>query len=474
MDRYCYGNDRWRIVCFGSAAPVRRAAELLYAVLAQHVSYIPVCEQAPLTAQARQDSLILLGLAEEKELAPLLQAGGVPEKGYLVRVAQSPFAAGRQIAVLAGAAAADVLYAAAEFIEDYLPTARRTGTHEPYLRPLFSGRMPLYENRTAPACAVRGIWTWGHCIYNVDAFARQMALMRLNEITIWNDFAPLNLREAVECFHSYGIHVIFGYSWSWGEDVDVRSPEALTQWTQRALEIYERDYAAAGGDGIYTQLFTETNDDMLCGVPIADAVTQWVNTIGKRLLARYPGLRIQFGLHATSVKKRLHVLHAVDPSIEIIWEDCGAFPYTYLPECRGSDAETDAFTEKLCTLRPGCGCGVVLKGQLCLDWTRFEHQKGPYLMGCRSAASFSAREREVSELWHYVQSRWMENGTVCQHTIAQLARHHAQVYALVEDGLLEAGAWLPVALYAQMLWAPEEPFPALLRRTAARTDVRMA
>lgn len=376
--------------------------------------------------------------------------------------------------MLAGADEASVLYAAAEFVEEYLPAAHRTGSHEPYLRPLFSGAMPAYAHASAPACAVRGIWTWGHCIYNTEAFARQMARLRLNEVTIWNDYAPLNLRDAVACFHSWGIRVIFGYTWSWGEEVDVRSPETLERWAARALETYDRDYAAAGGDGIYTQLFTETNEDTICGVPIADAVTHWVNTISGRLLSQHPGLRIQFGLHATSVRSRLAPLRGVLPAVEIIWEDCGAFPYTYLPETGGDAAETQAFTERICTLRPGCACGAVLKGQVCLDWSRFEHQKGPYLMGCRSASSIAAREREVREIWHYVQSRWMENGAQCEDVIARLAHGGASVYALVEDGLLEAGAWLPVALYAEMAWDPSVPFPALLSRVAARRHVRLA
>ena len=103
----------------------------------------------------------------------------------------------------------------------------------------------------------------------------------------------------------HGIKVILGYSWGWDEPVDISSDGELARWKKRAVEVYARDYEHAGGDGIYIQSFTETDAEEINGVPIAETVVKWVNTVGGAMLERWPGLQIQFGLHATSVRRRL-------------------------------------------------------------------------------------------------------------------------------------------------------------------------
>ncbi|MBO5669983.1 MAG: hypothetical protein J6S41_00405, partial [Clostridia bacterium] len=46
----------------------------------------------------------------------------------------------------------------------------------------------------------------------------------------------------------------------------------------------------------------------------------------------------QFGLHATSVNTHLDSIARVDKRVEIVWEDCGEFPYGYTPRVE-SEAE---------------------------------------------------------------------------------------------------------------------------------------
>ncbi|MDD4849111.1 MAG: hypothetical protein PHO10_00260 [Gemmiger sp.] len=472
MDHYHYGENRWKIICGEATGPEQRAVEWVYSLLAQYVPYILVCEKAQAGPDTGDYNLILMGTyASNPILAKVVDESEIPEQGYLVRVGQSPFAANKQVVILAGKEPAAVYYAASEWMNCYLPAAHLTGGHEPYFQALWENPLRPYEHATSPACRVRGIWTWGHCIYNIENFAKTMAGLRLNEVTLWNDYAPLNLAQAVECFHSYGIRVILGYSWGWGETVNVASEEELTHWKQRAAQIYATEYADVKADGIYTQLFTETTEDTLCGVPIADAVVHWVNTISEELQNQNPGLYIQFGLHATSVKNRLAPLQQVRPNVDIIWEDCGAFPYAYLPGETDGLKETLQLTDAVCALRPGCGCGAILKGQICLNWSRFEHQKGPFIMGCRSAESQKKCFQQVKELWRYVQSEWIQNGEACREVIARFAAQDGKLYALVEDGLLEAGAWLPTALYAQMLWQPGRPFSEQLAAVCRRADV---
>lgn len=473
MDHCSYGSDRWQLVCGEFAGPEARAAELLYAGVSREVPYVLVAQRAA-DADPSAASLLLVGTRESNPLlARAVAAADIPPGGYLVRVLPSPFAPGRQVAVAAGSSAAQAIYAAAHFVAQYLPLARQNTGHVPYFRKLFCGPMPEYSAAEAPAFARRGIWTWGHCIYDYRRFAANMARLGLNAVTLWNDYAPLNLPAVVECFHSYGIQVIFGYSWAWDEPVDIGSPAELLRWRDQALAVYARDYAAAGGDGIYIQSFTETDAEERNGVPIAETVVNWVNTVGGAMLERWPGLEIQFGLHATSVRNRLPVIQGVDPRITIVWEDCGAFPYAYLPRAVEGEAETLAFTDAIAALRPGCGCGAVLKGQVCLDWDRFEHQKGPFLLGCESREKARARGGAIRAQWHDVQSYWLAHVGQCRRTLQHL-QGACVVYDLVEDALLEEACWYPVALYAQLLWTPDLPDGELLRRVAQRADVTLA
>lgn len=467
-----YGDDRWKILCGEQSGPEGRALELLYGGISGEVPYILVAEPAAEAKDLNQYSLLLIGTRKTNPLlASLVCETEMPENGYLVQVMDSPFSVRRQIAVLCGSDGAQAIYAVAHFLNDYLPDARQRQDHMPYFRKLFSGKMPEYTAVHTPAFAERGIWTWGHCIYDYRKFARNMARLGLNAVTIWNDYAPVNLKDVVSCFHSYGIKVTFGYSWGWGEPLDIQSPAELNRWRDRAIQVYEQQYSNAGGDGIYFQSFTETNEQEIGGVPIADAVVAWVNTVGGAMLERWPDLKIQFGLHATSVHTRIDALKQVDSRISIIWEDCGAFPYAYLSRQTNGVKETLSFTDRIVSLRPACGCGVVLKGQVCLDWDKFEHQQGPFLLGCQSERTIEKRLAVLRDQWHDVQGYWIENIGLCRRTLERLIG--AAVYALVEDALLESGCWYPVALYAQLLWTPHMPDHQLLRIVARRPDVTM-
>lgn len=109
-------------------------------------------------------------------------------------------------------------------------------------------------------------------------------------------------------------------------------PLALHALEDSVVDTFVRHYAALPGDGIYFQSFTETAEEEHDGQIIADVVVRWVNRVCARILTLKPDLELQFGLHATSVRNRMASIAAVDPRIRIVWEDCGAFPYAYMPE----------------------------------------------------------------------------------------------------------------------------------------------
>ena len=473
MDRHSYGTDRWKIVCGDLSGVEGNAVKLLYAGVSQYVPYVLVSQRAQDSPGLDDAGLIVVGTRQSNALlATLPQADAVPEEGFLVQVMGSPFAPDRQMAVITGSNPAQTLYAVSHFLNEYLPNARQNSEHHPYFLPLFSGKMPEYRRVLCPSFAERGIWTWGHCIYDYRRFAENMARLGLNAVTIWNDYAPLNLGEVVDYFHSWAIKVYFGYAWGWDEEFDIGSPKEFERVRDIAVSTYEDSYAHAGGDGIYFQSFTETSDEEIGGVPIAETVVDWVNRVGGAMLERWPELDIRFGLHATSVKKRMDVIAGVDPRISIHWEDCGAFPYAYFSRAAGGEEEMLAFTDRMAALRPGCDYGVVFKGQVCLDWTMFENQKGPFIMGCQSREAIRARLERVRPQWHDVQGYWLENFGQLRRTLEHLPG--AAVYALVEDALLEEVCWYPVALYAAALWDSGQSDSGLLCLTARRPDTVLA
>lgn len=473
MDRISHGQNRWKILCGTLEGIEGSAVRLLYEGMSQEVPYVLVAETAQESPALTGISLAVIGtLASNPVLAALPQARELPKDGYLVEVTASPFDPGRQIAVIAGSSPAQALYAASHFLEEYLPDARQNSEHHPYFLPLFSRRMPEYRKVMRPAFAERGIWTWGHCIYDYQRFAKNMARLGLNAITIWNDYAPINLRQVVEHFHSYGIRVYLGYAWGWEQELDISSEADLERIKTSALSTYEKSYANAGADGLYFQSFTETAEEYLNGLPIAETVVDWVNRVGGAMLERWPELDIRFGLHATSVKNRMEAIARVDPRISIHWEDCGAFPYAYFSRAAEGAEEMLAFTDRMASLREEGGYGVVLKGQVCLDWSVFENQKGPFLLGCESERKIEARRAKAAAQWHDVQGYWLQNFGQFRETLRHLPG--AAVYALVEDALLEAACWYPVALYAEALWQTDASDAELLCRVARRPGTVMA
>ena len=452
--------NKWQIIWEGElSGPVRFGVRAISAAIHEYARYWPHVgpENAALSG-------VCLALAGPED--------GVLAHGYRVTVDEPKD--GRQLARILGADDAALMHGCMDFVGRYLGQARlsRRTAHPYYLNPLFTeAPLPPADWTSAPAIAHRGLWTWGLAIYDWRGYLENMARLRLNEVIIWNDFAPLNGREIVEYAHDLGIGVIWGYAWGW--DTTMRL-DVSDEAAAGIIEKYGREYAPLGGDGIYFQSFTETGSETLDGRLIAEAVVEFVNRIAGRLLQRHPGLRLQFGLHADSVKNRLRYIAQVDPRVEIVWENCGDFPYHSLPD-RVSDPEgTRAFTEKLLALRPDAAAGAVFKSMTQLDWGRFQHQTGPAMLGCGGEAEIRARLPEAREVWRYVTGEWLHHGEKCPE-IARLfaGRENTALYNLVEDGLFEREIPLPAALFAECLWDPSRAWADILRETAQRPDVTL-
>lgn len=63
---------------------------------------------------------------------------------------------------------------------------------------IFLNKLPDYYNASAPKVKTRSIFTWGNPINDDRAYIDNMARLRLNQLIIWNDYAPINAKDVVK------------------------------------------------------------------------------------------------------------------------------------------------------------------------------------------------------------------------------------------------------------------------------------
>lgn len=460
----------------------KKAADTLSGVVSGYLrEVLPVKYSADIQAESlRGSNLLILGSVDANWLLAscaeqsLLRVPEQPES-FSVYVGKSVLNPDRQMIAIAGSNPAGILYGCMEFCNRYCGDLLfREGYlwDEHHFDAPFDRALPHWQVSRSPAVKDRGIWTWGHVIYDYRGFFENMAKLRLNTVVIWNDHVPLNAKDVVAYAHSFGVRVIWGFAWGWDTDckeaIAGLTGDAICKLKETVLRTYETQYAPTGADGIYFQSFTEMTESSVGGMSVAQTVTELVNDIAGQLLARYPGLHIQFGLHATSVKEHLDIIRLVDKRVHILWEDCGAFPYNYRTDAVESFEETLCLTEALLTLRgEEERFGAVLKGMLNLDWNSFTHFTEGYILGERTSAYIRQRQQAKDKIWRTVQAGWLQNAAYVQKTVSCIAAGNDPIVeALVEDAMLENRIMLPVALYAELLWTPEADVAELIAQTA--------
>lgn len=366
----------------------------------------------------------------------------------------------------------NLYYAASDFANVYLPYARAAGRHgHPYFfHKLFSDPLKPYHVHSEPAIAQRGIWLWGYTVYDYRRFIENMASLKLNTLILWNDELPVNVADVIAYGKRYGVEVYLGFAWGWDTTIPSSLDEDyLARLSGEILNEYETKYAALGCAGIYFQTFTELSRDTIGGRLVADAAVSLINRTAAALYERHPGLTILFGLHATSVKTHLDVIARTDPRVQIVWENCGAFPYAYLFESKESFDETVDFTRRIVGLN-GAPFGAVLKGVTNLDWENFHHLQGEYVIGRADRSYVRRRAEEKRDILRYLQANWLKNAHFARDMIREFPRD-SMITCLVEDGMFEEIVNFPTALYAAMLWDPNRPTEEILAEVAQRPDV---
>lgn len=426
------------------------------------------------------------------DITGLLVRGGyvdIPKKkeSYSVYVGENLFNKEKQMVAVTGYDDIGVLYGCMDFCNRYCGKELVTVEDhnelfdENFFDGLFDNPLKKWKVSESPAIPTRAIWTWGHVIYDYCRFFENMARIRLNEIVIWNDYVPKNAREVVECAHSLGIKVIWGFAWGWGlncaDEIQKLSAEGLNKLKESILSVYEKQYSDTGADGIYFQSFTELHTDNVGGKCIAEVVTGFVNDVAGELLKRYPTLNIQFGLHATSVKTHLNYLTQLDERVRIVWEDCGAFPYAYMGDQVENFDVTREFTKELMCLRGESECfGAVLKGMTNLDWHNFKHATESIVIGKKSKEFIEKRQKKKNRLWKIVQANWIKNAEYARLLVSDISKNGKDpvLQGLIEDGMLEIEIPYSVALFADILWEPNRNIDEIKENVAKYPCVQFA
>lgn len=490
MKKFDPNQIRWIIVYQNYEGLQKRAVELLFGAVKTHLDHIPELRTADTvtTEELATCNAFVIGTEQGNALVQKmvgLGATSAPQEkeGYAITVCKSPFAEDRKVVTIVGGGDAGTLYGVVDFLSGYMGKEAHENNEEwcenRFDNPL-NKDMPDFTRVSAPATRDRGIWTWGHVISDYNGFFRNMAMLKLNTVVIWNDFAPLNAKEIIAAAHSWGVKILFGYAWGWllhCNEADL-SPKGLKALSDHCVDVYRKEYMPLGADGIYFQSFTELNAEYIGDKLIAEVVTEFVNDTAQKLFDLQPDLRIQFGLHATSVKNRLGQLAGVDKRVEIVWENCGAFPFHTWAHVEEGQEDMLALVEKTATLRGKDDYyGVVLKGIHQLDWTLFEHQKATFPIGADSEKFLQKRLNRKRPLWKFSQAYWLKNHELahrCIRLMNTIRGKELTVEMLVEDSQFERAIRLPVALCAEMLWDGNTPSSEILERVALNPYVEFA
>lgn len=402
----------------------------------------------------------------------------VPEGGYTVKVIRNPEDEEGSFVFLTARDERSLFYSVVSFLDDYIPINAPARGANYMMDKIFDEPLPEYSYSEVPDHKIRSIFTWGHSISSYREYIDNAARTKYNEIIIWNDYIPINIDEIIEYAHSYGISIVLGYSWGWreiGNKATVITEETIENLKKLIVKTYREQYAPVKCDGIYFQSFTERKEDRVGGKLISELVTDMVNDVADKLWEITPDLRLIFGLHASSVTNHLDQIARINPKIEILWEDCGSFPFDYASRVKTEEGyvETLAFVKKILELRDGKGVGFAFKGTMMLDWSKKVGQRGPYVMG-ENAHEIADHDRRLrAKAWRKFAADWMCNGDRVHQMMKYINDNQLSDTTMCNAGTFDGGIYLPFALCAEMFCRLDEEYPKILQRVARRPVIRV-
>ena len=408
----------WKVVYSSAEGPEGRALEVLTQrlgpiLLREGYASTPMVlplEQVGGEPVVGKANAILIGQpSHHPEIRRRIGPAGIPQGGYVVRVLHED---GHAVVVLAGETPETVLWATFDFLDVQVPLLERKvfGMGSGYPGMFF--RKPSFTNEidyvTAPETKVRSVFSWGHVVDDMNTTFRALAAARFNRVVLWNDQRVVNAEEVVRCAHSWGLQVYWGFSWGWTLSGSDTASVDFGKLADGIIDEWRRKWLPMGGDGVYFQSFTETEKESIGGKSIPEAVVMLVNDVSRRMKAERPNLDIVFGLHSNSMRRpgAAEALVKTDSGIEILWENCGNFPFW---EAEGREEEPDiAFCKKILALTPRVG--LAWKAQLRMDWSNYVPPAGPFLLGCAGMDVLSRDRRVLAPLHLSYDEDWLLNG----------------------------------------------------------------
>ena len=451
----------WKVVYSSAEGPEGRALEVLTERYGTHFlreGYTTTALVLPLErdggekVKSKRDVIVIGRPCENATLRKLLGDAAIPKGGYLIRTFHKD---GRNFVLLAGDTPESVLWATFDFLDVTGREIERqwidgvskcVGQSQRYALSLFrADKLPEFTYRTAPETPIRSVFSWGQVVDDCRNTFRALARARFNRIILWNDQYVVNHADVVREAHSWGVEVYWGFSWGWTLSGTKDGHVDLGALADGIVDEWRSKWKSMGGDGIYFQSFTETANTTIGGKSIPEAVVSLVNGVASRIRGESPGIDIVFGLHSNSMRKEgaASAIAKTDPSLEILWENCGGFPYW---EADGSRSDANvAFTDTILSLTPRVG--LVWKAQLRMDWKNYVAPAGPFLLG-RAGDRVLARDQAVARPKTVsFDEDWVVNG-----------RH---AYDLVRH--VRAGAHPPVEFNAVAEYNPPYAYSTLVQ-----------
>ena len=472
----------WKIIYTRYEGVLKQAIKLLSKEAGRYIIrndgvytiYVLPCEKEGATVS--KNAFLIGCYSDSTMIRDYVSEDEISKGTSLVKVVKNPAHEDGRLVILTGMTDIDVFYAVVDFLDGYIPENAPYHGSNPMPELIFDSPLPEYSKSTTPENEKRSIFTWGHSFNNYRGYIDNMARMKLNEVVLWNDFVPLNIDEIIDYAHSYGIKVLLGYSWGWKE-IGGKAKEITDEVIERTKKLiikeYIENYKDTGCDGIYFQSFTERKEEVVAGRSVSALVTDMVNDVAEELWRITPNLRLAFGLHATSVKSRLDDIARVNPRVEIWWEDCGEFPYSYNSFVESEEAykETLDFTKKLLELRGGVGVCLVFKGVMMLDWTKFVFQPGVYVMG-EGAIEIAEHDRRIRRGgWRRYSADWIKSGDRAREMLKFIKDNKLGEVNTCMAGTFDGGMYLPLALMAEMFVGCEGNYNDILKRVLERSRV---
>ena len=481
----------WKIVYSSAEGPQGRALEVLTERIGFHLLrerhlaiplVLPIEQDGGEPVKGKRDMIVIGRVQENATLRRYLGKDAeklVPKDGYLIRTLHD---GEHEVVLLAGDTPEAVLWAAFDFLDVQVPLME--GSIAPprgrYPGTFFRAnkrdlakfdndkekRIPVRSIACAPQTPVRSVFSWGHEMDDYRATFREMARARFNRIIIWNNQRVINARDVVEEAHSWGIKVFWGFAWGWSLHCDTADIHNLGKLSDAIIDEWHRIWKPMGGDGIYFQSFTETDRQELAGRSIAEAVVELVNMTAKRIHEEAPETEIVFGLHSNSIRKpgATDFIAKTDPSLEILWENCGGFPFW---EGNGRTGGPDnEFCEKILALTPSVG--FVWKAQLYLDWKNWIEPAGPFMLGCAGRRMREYHQSIMQPMQCSFDNDWFQNGKFAWESIRRLraAKRPPKEFNAVPYNNPPFG--LALFCEAELFWNSDDPWEKILMRARMR------